>query len=128
MKKLLLSLTLLIFCAFSYAQTSFDTQIKKKSESLKIAQTTNECENLFNEFSSMTTSSDANRWKAYYFAGFSSYKKVEILLKQGKKGNLADSNAIAYKFAIGALSTQPKNTDVLSLLNLIAQQKKAIAK
>lgn len=126
MKKLLLSLAFLIFSVYSFAQTNFDKQIKIKSESLKKASTADQFDALFADFSSMTSTTDANKWKAYFYASSASYKKGELLLKDGKKGNLSETNAVAYKYAMGALSLQPKNTDVLALIKLIENQKKVI--
>ena len=126
MKKSLLSLAFLIFSVYSFAQTNFDKQIKIKSASLEKARTADECEALFADFSSMTTTTDANKWKAYFYASSASYKKGELLLKDGKNGNLSETNAVAYKYAMGALSSQPQNSDVLALIKLIEKQKKVI--
>jgi hypothetical protein len=126
MKKILFSLTLFLFGVFTYAQTSFDKQITDNSAKLKNASTVQEYQTLFSEFSSLKKIKNPNQWKAYYFASLSLYKKTDLLLKSKEYASLSETNALAYKDATAILSLQPKNSDLLNLIDLIETQKKLI--
>jgi len=126
MKKILFSLTLFLFGVFTYAQTSFDKQITDNSAKLKNASTVQEYQTLFSEFSSLKKIKNPNQWKAYYFASLSLYKKADLLLKAKDYNLLSETNALAYKDATAIISLQPKNSDLLKLIDLIETQKKSI--
>ena len=126
MKKILFSFTLFIFGVFTYAQTSFDKKITKKSTKLKNASTAQEYQTLFKEFSSLKKTKNRNQWKAYYFASLSLYKKADLLLQSKDYDSVSETNALSYKDATAILSLQPKNSDLLNLINLIEKQKKSI--
>jgi len=126
MKKLILSFLLLMFCSFSFAQTDFDKQIKDKSIQLKKANTAKEYGALFTDFSALTKSKSPNRWKAYYYAGLSLYKKAELQLKTEDNDQVAETNALAYKYVKGAATAQPNNSELLELVKSIEKQRKLI--
>lgn len=115
-----------MFGSFTYAQSNFDKQITEKSGKLRNANTLNEYDNLFHEFSLLAKTKNPNQWKAYYFASLSLYKKAELLLPTNNLEVLMEINALSYKYANGILNEQSKNTDLITLIDLIEKQKKLI--
>lgn len=120
MKKLILAFSLFLFGSMAFAQSTFDKQIKENSAKLNKATTAQEYTALFTEFSNLIRVQDANRWKAYYYAGLSQYKKAEILIKAGDKAGASEANAIAYKYVAGGVPQD--NTDGKKLLEQIKIQ------
>lgn len=126
MKKLFLPIVLMMCTIFTNAQTSFDQKISAKSESLKGAKTATDFDNIYNEFSTLRMEKNVNRWKAYYYAGLTQYKKGEFLLSKGMNESVAESNALAFKNTMGAFTSQQQNQDIQNLLKSIDIQRKKI--
>lgn len=126
MKKFIFTLVLLTISLFTFAQSNFENKITENVSKLKSAKTTNDYENLYNEFSNLTQVNTPNIWKAYYYAGLTKYSEVDASLKAGKLTGLDENNAIAYKYTMAAFYTQKQNTDIQKLLKLIELQKKMI--
>ncbi len=124
MKKSLLVLCLALFSIATFAQNKFDIQIKDKSAKLNKSTTVEQFDSLFQEFATLVRSNDANKWKAYYFAGLAQYKKAELLLKAGNTAAASDANAIAFKYISGGVPAD--NLDGKKLLQMIAEQKKQL--
>lgn len=116
--------TLLIcFCVLglcSNAQSFTDKTLQQSVLQINTAKTANDYENLFKKFSESKTT---EKWQAYYYAAVSMYLKTESLIKKGANPSLTGSNAIAGKFAMGALGTQHSNEELEILLGLIYLQK-----
>lgn len=81
MKKIFFTSCLTMLSIFSYAQSQFEMKLTENTAKLEKATTAADFDILFSEFSSLIKFNDKNKWKAYYYAGFTQYKKADILLK-----------------------------------------------
>ncbi|WP_312389477.1 hypothetical protein [Chryseobacterium sp.] len=119
--------TLLIcFCVLGFsvsAQSFTDKNLQQSVLQINTAKTASDYEALFKKFSESKT---IERWQAYYYAAVSMYLKTESSIKKGNNSSLAGSNALADKFAMGALGTQHSNDEIEILLGLIHLQKVAL--
>ncbi|KMQ59615.1 hypothetical protein ACM39_18470 [Chryseobacterium sp. FH2] len=106
------------FCA--NAQSFTDKSLQQSVLQINTAKTAIDYDNLFKKFSESKTS---EKWQAYYYAAVASYLKTDLLIKKGANQSLTTSNAVAGKFAMGALSSQQNNEEVQILLGLIYLQR-----
>lgn len=126
MKKYIFTLFLLLIGLCVSAQSSYKKNLDDKGKKIALVKTTNECDKLFAEFSTLKNSKDEYKWKAYYYAAFTLYQKGEIIIKSGKKADLKSANALAEKYVLGSLTSQPNDTENKELLNLIKLQREKI--
>lgn len=121
MKKIILSFCLVVFSVLSYAQINFENSIKTNAAKLEKATTVQEYDNLFFEFSKLVRTESNNRWKAYYYAGLSQYKKAELLISSNEFAAAIDAHAIAYKYVSGGIPSD--NAQGKKLMALLDNQK-----
>jgi len=120
-KTLLICLCVLGFCV--NAQSFTDKPLQQSVLQLNNAKTASDYDILFKKFSESKTT---EKWQAYYYAAVSMYLKTESLIKKGNPSTLTGSNALASKFAMGALGNSHSNDEIEILLGLIHLQKVAL--
>lgn len=121
MKKILLiCFSLLGFCI--NAQTSTEKDFQQSVLQLNTAKTESDYDNVFKKFSKFSGTKTSEKWQAYYYAAVSMYLKTEMQLKKTQHQDLSESNALAGKFAKGAISQQD-NAETNTLLGLIYLQR-----
>ncbi len=123
MKKTLLTLIVVMFSMFTYAQSSYRKTLDSKAEKISSAKSIADYDKLFNEFSDLTRNPDSYRWKAYYYTALVLYKKSEFLLASNKKSDISYFNGLAKKYVMGSLSAMPDDKDNNELMQLITEQK-----
>ena len=127
MKKLLLILGFFVAGSWANAQTYTEKDFQQSVLQINTAKTKNEYDNLFQKFSKFTGTKTSERWQAYYYAAVSMYLKTELQLNQTMHEDLPGANALARKFAKGALNSQQNNAEANILLGLIYFQKMQIS-
>lgn len=123
MKKTLLTLIVVMFSMFTYAQSSYQKTLDSKAEKISSAKSLADYDKLFNEFSGLAKGTDSYRWKAYYYTALVLYKKSEFLLAYNKSSDISYFNGLAKKYVMGSLSAMPDDKDNNELLQLITAQK-----
>lgn len=113
----------LCFGFAAHAQTFFDIKIKETSAKLDRASSVDEYDVLFTEFSMLTTTDHPEKWRAYYYAGLSQFKKAGHLMNTNKNG-AAEANALAFKYA--SVGAETSNAEAKKLLKQIVDQKKKL--
>ncbi|ASK31514.1 hypothetical protein CEY12_15960 [Chryseobacterium sp. T16E-39] len=119
---------LLIFCFFAIgfwasSQTFTEKALQQSVLQLNTAKTATEYDALFKKFSTAKTE---EKRLAFYYAAVSQYLKSDIALKTPGGQPVAGSNALAGKFAVGALNAQTNNAELDILLGLIYLQRIAL--
>lgn len=120
MKKIFLTICLFAACMLANAQSTFDKKIADTASKVESATKVQELDVLFLDLSSMVKENNSNRWKAYYYAGLTQYRKAELLIKSNNISGATEANAIAYKY----MSVVPTdNKDGQKLLQQISEQR-----
>ena len=124
MKKYLLIILLTGVFTLGYSQqNSFEAGIKENAVKLEKATSVEEYSDIFARFTTLIKMHDANKWKAYYYAGLSQFKKAELLFQSGEVYRAKEANAIAYKYTRVSADKQQTNTEIKTLLNKIESLK-----
>lgn len=123
MKKFLLILGFLVAGSWANAQTNTEKDFQQTVLQVNTAKTKSDYDNLFQKFSKFSGTKTSERWEAYYYAAVSMYLKTEMQLDKTMHEDLPGSNALALKFAKGALNSQQNNAEANTLLGLIYFQK-----
>ncbi|WP_345990945.1 hypothetical protein AAEU33_03515 [Chryseobacterium sp. Chry.R1] len=126
MKKFLLISGFFLAGFWVNAQTYSEKDFQQSISQVNTAKTKADYDNLFQKFSKFTGTKTTDRWEAYYYAAVSMYLKIEVQLNQTVHEDLPGGNALARKFAMGALSSQQDNAEANILLGLIYFQKMQI--
>lgn len=121
MKKLYFSLCFMLIGSLVLAQNSFQKSIQENSVKLEKASTVHELDALFINFANLVTTQTPERWKAYYLAAQTQYKKAEILIREDQKSAAAEAHAVAQKYLSGGVPADQK--DGKKLMELLAIQK-----
>lgn len=108
------------------AQSSYQKSLDEKSQKINSAKTAADYDKLFNEFSALRKSQDPYKWKAYYYAALTMYKKAELVLAKNPKADERNTNGVAEKFVAGALALKQEDKESNDLLSLITDQKKKL--
>lgn len=120
MKKIFLTICLFAACMLANAQSTFDKKIADTASKVESATKVQELDALFLNLSSMAKENNVNRWKAYYYAGLTQYRKAALLIKSNNISGATEANAMAFKYA-SAVPTD--NSDGQKLLNQISEQR-----
>ncbi|PIF43464.1 hypothetical protein CLU96_0372 [Chryseobacterium sp. 52] len=120
MNKLLLIFGFLLAGSWANAQSFTDKALQQTVLQLNNAKTVNDYDSVFNKFSDAKTS---ERWQSFYYTAVALYLKTELQLKKASGQNLNESNAVARKLAIGALTSQRDNAEINTLIGLLYFQK-----
>lgn len=120
MKKTFLTICLSSICILASAQSTFDKKLADIASKVESATKVQELDVLFLDLSSIVKENNSNRWKAYYYAGLTQYRKAELLIKSNNISGATEANAMAFKYA-SAVPTD--NSDGQKLLNQISQQR-----
>ncbi|KPH11507.1 type IV pilus biogenesis/stability protein PilW [Chryseobacterium sp. ERMR1:04] len=123
MKKILLILSFFVAGISVNAQSYTEKDFQQSVSQINTAKTRSDYDNLFQKFFKFTSTKTSEKWQAYYYAAVSIYLKTEMQLKDTSAQNLGESNAMAQKFAIAALTSQPNNAEINTLIGLIYFQK-----
>lgn len=123
MKKFLLILGFFVAGSFANAQTSTEKDFQQSVLQVNTAKTKSDYDNLFQKFSKLTSTKTSERWQAYYYAAVSMFLKTEVQLNQMTHEDLSLSNSLAEKFVNAALTAQPDNAEINTLVGLIFFQK-----
>lgn len=126
MKKFLLILCLFVAGSWANAQTYTEKDFQQSVLQINTAKTTSDYDHLFQKFSELTSTKTTERWQAYYYAAVSMYLKTEVQLNQTTREDLSASNSLAEKFVNAALTAQPDNAEINTLVGLIFFQKTQI--
>ncbi|MBK1894454.1 tetratricopeptide repeat protein [Chryseobacterium paridis] len=126
MKKFLLILGFFVVGSWANAQSYSEKDFQQSVLQINTAKTKSDYDNLFQKFSKFTGNKTSERWEAYYYAAVSMYLKIEGQLNQTVHEDLPGGNAVARKFAKGALNSQQDNAEANILLGLIYFQKMQI--
>lgn len=120
MKKILLIPCLLVAGFFAKAQAFTNKALQQSVLQLNASKTVNEYDVIFKKFAANKTS---ETWQSFYYAAVALYLKTELQLKNTSAQNLPESNALARKLAISALTSQRNNAEINTLIGLIYFQK-----
>jgi len=119
MKKTFLTICLSAICILASAQSTFDKKLADNASKVESATKVQELDVLFLDLSSMVKENSSNRWKAYYYAGLTQYRKAELLIKSNNISGATEANAIAFKYT-SVIPTE--NKDGQKLLQQISEQ------
>lgn len=116
MKKIYSFLLLIFISSGVYSQTFTDKDLQKNVLQINTAASSSDYDALFKKF---TSSSTSEKWQAYYYAAVTQYMKAETV----KSASLAESNALALKYAMSIVNSQPDNIEISILIGLAKLQR-----
>lgn len=117
MKKILLSVILMVFAGSAFAQSDFNKSMAEKIAKLQTTEQADDLGAIANEFDRLIEKNDS--WLTYYYTAYAYIKKGRAMLNANKLMEVDDIATVAEKYAMAAYEKNPASAEPLILLKKI---------